>query len=128
MMQDPIQRAPVFSELRPHLQNELPTIDKETFLGEGVVLHNVLTPAECKAIIELSEEKGYQAASEYCFMYRDRWNDRFMSDDKELAAFMWQRIRQYVPEQMECFERCWRLDDINTRFRFCKYQLLKNFL
>ena len=121
-MQDPVQRPPVFSELRSHLQHEVPAITKENFLGElGVVLHNVLTPAECSAIIELSEQKGYQSASEYCFMYRDRWNDRFMSDDKELAAFVWERVKEYVPQQMECFGRQWTLDNMNTRFRFCKY-------
>lgn len=120
-MQDPIQRPPVFADLRPHLQDQPPPITKGEFLGDGVVLHNTLTPAECKAIIDLSERKGYQDASEYCFMYVDRWNDRFMSDDKELAAFMWQRVKEYVPDRMEVQGREWQLDDINTRFRFCKY-------
>ena len=121
MMKDPIERPPVFTDLRAHLQDQPPPITKETFLGDGIVLHNTLTQDECKAFIGLSEQKGYQDASDYCFMYRDRWNDRFMSDDKELAAFLWKRVKQFVPTRVHDLGREWELEDINTRFRFCKY-------
>ncbi len=85
------------------------------------MLHNTLAPGECKAIIDVSEKFGYQLAKDYCFMYRDRRNDRFMSDDPELSQFLWERVKDFVPRKVEAFDRNWELDDLNTRFRFCKY-------
>lgn len=120
-MKDPVERPPVFSDLRPHLQQDVPCITRSTFLGEGIALQNTLTPAECKAIIDLSEQKGYQKAVDYCYMYRNRLNDRFMSDDKELAEFLWKRIKEFVPTRVMHSNQEWELDDMNTRFRFCKY-------
>ena len=52
------------------------------------MVHNALTSDECKAVIDTSEKLGYQDAKDYCFMYFNRRNDRFMSDDPELAAFL----------------------------------------
>ena len=85
------------------------------------MLHRTLTAEECKSIIALSEKIGYQGAKDYCFQYRDRWNDRFMSDDPKLAEFLWERVKDFVPKKIEAFDRTWELDDLNTRFRFCKY-------
>lgn len=121
-MRDPVQRPPVYNDLKPHLQQvSADSITRGEFLEQGLVLHNALTEEECKAIISLSESKGYQGASEYCFMYRDRWNDRFMSDDKELAEILWQRIKPHLPKTVQAHGREWQIQDMNTRFRFCKY-------
>lgn len=124
MMEDPVKWDPVFQELKPHLQDHqsIPSLTQENFLGvNGVVVHNALTTSECKAIINLSEKRGYQDAIEYCGMYRDRWNDRFMSDDAEFAQFIWERVKEYIPEVVQYFNRDWKLEKLNTRFRFCKY-------
>lgn len=120
---------PVFSKLQSSIAPILavpPTC--EQFLGElGAMLHNTLTPEECKAIISASEEMGYQAAEDYCYLYRDRWNDRFMSDDPQLADLLWERVKQFVPKQIKNpFSRdgkshTWEVDKLNVRFRFCKY-------
>lgn len=86
-----------------------------------MILRSALTPEECKAIIALSEKLGYQDAEDYCHMYRNRRNDRFMSDDVELAQYLWKRVKDFVPRRVEMFDRTWEVDDMNTRFRFCKY-------
>ena len=31
------------------------------------------------------------------------------------------RVEQFVPKQVEAFDRKWEVDDLNIRFRFCKY-------
>ena len=126
MMEDPVKRPPVFKELKPRLQQDHKSINPPptsgNFLGpNGVIVRNALTAEECKAIIDLSERKGYQDAAEYCGMYRDRWNDRFMSDDPELAEFFWQRVKEYIPTTINEFGMDWKLEKLNTRFRFCKY-------
>ena len=99
----------------------------EPFLGGlGVIVKNSLTSDECKALIKAVEEQGFQSAEEYCFRYRDRLNDRFMSDDSQLADVLWSRVQQFVPETItDPFgpERpgVWEVDKLNIRFRFCKY-------
>lgn len=126
MMEDPVKWAPVFKELKPHLQEDHKSLQtppsSSNFIGQhGVMVRNSLTKDECRAIINLSEGKGYQDAVEYCGMYRDRWNDRFMSDDKELAQFFWERVKKFIPQTITDFGSDWQLDMLNTRFRFCKY-------
>ena len=117
---------PVFHKLQSSLVPQLvvaPTC--EPFLGElGVMVHGALSPDECKAIIKASEELGYQSAEEYCYLYRNRLNDRFMSDDTQLADFLWERLEQFVPKQITSpfgRDRTWEVDKLNIRFRFCKY-------
>lgn len=122
MMTDPVKYAPIFQDIGPHLQHPVPPPTKENFLSRGVAVHNVLTANECKALVELTEKKGYQDAAQYCQMYRDRWNDRFMSDDPELASFVWERVKEFIPRTIITGSRQWEVDELNTRFRFCKYQ------
>jgi len=112
---------PVFQHLKPSLADMVAPVCEEYLGGLGVMLHKALTPEECKAIIDASEKLGYQAAKDYCYMYNNRRNDRFMSDDPELAAFLWKRVKQFVPKQLKAFDRNWEVDDLNIRFRFCKY-------
>ena len=126
MMEDPVKRAPIFKDLKPRLQQDhqsvQPSLSCSNFLSKnGVVVRNALTAAECKAIVDISESKGYQDAIQYCGMYRDRWNDRFMSDDHDLAQFVWDRIKDFIPKTMFVYDSDWKLEKLNSRFRFCKY-------
>ena len=115
---------PIFPELRGKLadsQSQRPS-RKEDFLGGlGVILHDALTPDECRAVVQATESVGYEGAKTYCFMYHDRWNDRFMSDDRLLAEFLWERVKDYVPKRVDALDRTWEVDSLNSRFRFCKY-------
>lgn len=113
---------PVFPELRDRVAKSHAPSSSEPFLeGLGVILRGALTTDECRAVVEATEKVGYENAQKYCFMYFNRWNDRFMSDDAELAAFLWERVKEFTPKQIEAFDRTWEVDGLNSRFRFCKY-------
>jgi prolyl 4-hydroxylase len=112
----------VFPELRDKLAAPHRPSRSEGFLGGlGVILHDSLTPDECRAVVDATEKIGYEGAKSYCFMYNNRWNDRFMADDAQLAEFLWERVKEYTPKRVEAFERTWEVDGLNSRFRFCKY-------
>ena len=113
---------PLFEEMRPFLSSSVNVRCEDILNGLGVLIHGCLTEAECKSIIALSERTGYQKAKEFCHKYQDRWNDRFMTDDRELASFLWQRVKPHVPATLT-FRGCqWEVVDLNTRFRFCRYR------
>ena len=113
---------PVFPELRDKLVASHRPPRSEGFLGGlGVILHDSLTPDECRAVVDATEKVGYEGAKNYCFMYNNRWNDRFMADDAQLAEFLWERVKEFTPKRVEAFERTWEVDGLNSRFRFCKY-------
>lgn len=90
---------------------------------KGWILRNVLSKAECQALIDASEQRGYQAAKEFCFMYFQRKNDRLMCHDQELADFLWKRIESRVPKRLE-FDTgyTWEAYGLNDRFRICRYK------
>ena len=114
--------SPVFPELREKLSPTHRPSRQEDFLGGlGVILHDALTPDECRAVVEATERVGYEGAKKYCFMYFNRWNDRFMSDDSEMAEFLWERVKDFTPSRVDAMDRTWEVDSLNTRFRFCKY-------
>ena len=99
----------------------------EPFLGDlGVIIKNTLSGEECRALIKAVEEQGFQSADEYCFKYRNRLNDRFMSDDSQLADLLWSRVETFVPKRIDApfgsrDPRTWEVEKMNIRFRFCKY-------
>ncbi len=113
----------VFHKLPPSFIQEDAVVPMcESFLGGlGVIVRNTLTGEQCKALIKTVEEQGFQSAEEYCFRYRDRLNDRFMSDDSQLADHLWSRVEQFVPKTIESPSETWEVEKMNIRFRFCKY-------
>lgn len=112
----------VFPEFRDKLAVSHRPSSSEDFLGGlGVILHGSLTLDECRAVIDATEKVGYENAKAYCFMYNNRWNDRFMADDTQLAEFLWERVKDYTPTRVDAFDRTWEVDGLNSRFRFCKY-------
>ena len=114
---------PIFSQLEGSLKKETPKVTCEPILnGHGWLLKNTLAEDECKAIIQLTESLGYEDAESYCFMYRNRMNDRIMSDDPQLADFLWDRVKEFVPEEINAFGRLWKASKLNTRFRICRYR------
>lgn len=91
---------------------------------KGWLLRGVLTPAECAAIISVTEQRRYQDADEYCFQYVRRHNDRMMCEDTELAQFVWDRISPHLPQDIDQSpgsETVWRRTRLNERWRFCRY-------
>lgn len=119
----------VFDGLKQHLckHDSVHPVCEDFLDGLGVIVRGALTPEECRGIIDVSEKMGYQAAQDYCHLYRNRLNDRFMSDDVRLAEFLWERVGKFIPKEVlppfVGAKQAWKLDDmpINQRFRFCKY-------
>jgi hypothetical protein len=91
---------------------EIGTTDKPCF-----ILHNVLSKEECKLLIEASEAQGFEEASKYCHFYRDRYNDRLMSDDDAFSDLVWKRVKDFLPKTV----MSWELHSLNRRWRYCRY-------
>ena len=83
----------------------------------AVVVHNLLTPDECKDLIWRSEAKSYQSLKG---LYRPNYrnNDRVMIQDGEWAKGLAARLEGIVPHKiggMTYVRRC------NPRLRLCRY-------
>lgn len=83
---------------------------------------NVLTPEECKELIQITEGDGYKSApitTRKGFVHKPevRNNTRVIDDNPERAEWLFEKIKQYLPEQI------WnhKLVGLNERFRFYKY-------
>ena len=89
----------------------------ETFDG-------LFTAAECQQFIDLSEQKGYEAATitlgrnHFELRTEVRNNDRVIYDDVQLAEQLFARLRDLLPAQLHG----WDLVGLNERFRFYRYQ------
>ena len=80
-----------FSPVEDSMQKESPEISCESVLdGNGWILKSTLTEKECKSMIQLTEKLRYEDAESFCFMYRNRLNDRIMTDDPGLADLLWE--------------------------------------
>jgi predicted 2-oxoglutarate/Fe(II)-dependent dioxygenase YbiX len=98
-------------------------MQKESIAEDRIfLLRDFLTPDECAAFIEASEQQGYQAATVNtpagpALITALRDNARVIVDDPALAAALWQRAKPLVPARIEdCEALC-----LNKRFRFYRY-------
>lgn len=118
-------------------------IDLSKYLGrdgEGKyvkILRNVLSPAECQRLIELSEQVGYDEAlvniggGRQKLISDVRNNERCIIDDAELAEAMYERIRSACDGDLNllnaAFTQREEEDDsyyvvgMNERLRFLRY-------
>jgi len=91
-------------------------------------LDGFLSPDECKNLIERSEKIGFeesliQVRGVGQVMNKDvRDNERAFFDDKELASSLFQKVNQYLPQEIESNGFNWEPFELNERFRFYKYQ------
>ena len=87
------------------------------------VLENVFTSAECKKLINLGKKKGYIPAeinvsrTESVVATDYRKSGRCLIDTPEIAANIFKRIREYLPEKFKGD----KLIELNERLRFLKY-------
>ncbi|XP_025087896.1 prolyl 4-hydroxylase 1-like [Pomacea canaliculata] len=87
------------------------------------VLHNVLSPEECKQYISQTEEKGYVKAllniggGKELLMTDVRNSDRCIIDSVEEALKVWQRIKEYIPQEWDGRA----VIGLNERLRFLRY-------
>jgi predicted 2-oxoglutarate/Fe(II)-dependent dioxygenase YbiX len=88
-----------------------------------LTIAEVLSPSECSDHIARSEQIGYEAAPIITFqgVKRDesvRNNERVIVDDDNLGAFIWPRIRDYVPVFIDGRQ----VIGLNERFRYYRYR------
>ncbi|MFC4764732.1 2OG-Fe(II) oxygenase [Dyella koreensis] len=95
-------------------------------LGTCVLIPGFLSRAECTALIEAAEGRGFSSAElDYPPSYRN--NDRQVLADAQLAAQLLSRLREELPGGIERLLPGdlipnWKLESINERFRLCRYQ------
>jgi hypothetical protein len=87
---------------------------------EAFILHGVLTPAECRRMVERTEREGYEPMRE--FTTASRSNTRLMIDDRELADAIWPRVKALVPEVAIRSGQTWSVVGLNHRWRFCRHR------
>lgn len=117
-------------------------IDLSKYLGhsgEGKyvkILRNVLSPAECQRLIQLSEQVGYDEAlvnvggGRQKLLSDIRNNERCIIDDAQLAEAMYERIRRACDGDMNLLNAAFLRDEeddsyyavgMNERLRFLRY-------
>src|SRR5262245_25413611 len=92
------------------------------------VIPQFLTPRECDAFIERSEQLGYNEApinTAFGALVRKdvRDNQRILLDDPELADTWWERAKELLVE--EWFG--WKAVGFDERFRFYRYDVGQRF-
>lgn len=84
-------------------------------------LLNVLAPAECKRLIELSEGLGYHPDAAVSLPREIRHNDNVVwVTDEQTDAILWQRVAPLAAQQLDLFDGKRPLG-LNARFRFYRY-------
>lgn len=92
-------------------------------------LSNFLTHAECEALIDFGERRGFEEATVGLptgarMMKTVRNNDRNIYDDPSLAQSFWDRLKPWCPA---AFEPGVTSTGLNERFRFYRYQSEQRF-
>ena len=98
----------------------LPTKEEQEKLA--FILLNVFTPEECQQWIDLTEQQVYapvlvNTGTQRVLMKDYRHSDRCMIDDPKMAQFLFERIKEYLPEEW----KGWKLVGLNERLRFLRY-------
>nr|CAA9292977.1 hypothetical protein AVDCRST_MAG63-4507 [uncultured Armatimonadetes bacterium] len=92
-------------------------LDNDIFTVSGL-----FTPDECRHLIDKGEAMGFEAASVRTsggpqMMTNVRNNDRAVFEDPEFARSVWERVKAFVPEQID---GC-RATGLYEQFRFYRY-------
>jgi Rps23 Pro-64 3,4-dihydroxylase Tpa1-like proline 4-hydroxylase len=98
-------------------------------------IENCLTAEECNALIQFSEEKGYETALlnagfAQVLATDTRKSERCMVDDENLAKDLWQRIQHVVPKTLtktygptdNQIVKEYEAVGLNERLRFLRYK------
>jgi len=98
---------------------------RELLDGESIFLiHDLLSPQECRDLIARSEALGYEVAAvggEQVPQLRN--NGRTFLEDAELADDLWRRAAPFVPERTGGSVAC----GLHERFRFYRYEAAEQF-
>ncbi len=111
------------SIVKPQASEELPNTTKsainitpknEPFL---LVLDDIFTPEQCKTLIKICEAQELEHIDRSTPGVGNITYDRAMLDNKELAATLYKRLRNYIPQYVDGK----RVHGLNNYFRFSKY-------
>ena len=112
--------------LKNHDQATFPDL---SFCKKSVYyLNNVLTDAECEALIQQSQNKFSSLQDE--FLTEERSGNRLLADDKPFATELFRRIEPFVETdlKLEGVKPCgfgtdgtWKPDSVNSCFRYNQY-------
>jgi hypothetical protein len=107
----------------PQLNEERPMFDVDHKQPYIIKVQGLLTPDECKALIDKIESLGPEVAtidtqSGAAVRTDVRNNDRVIFDDEELARTLLDRVRGRVPKEIHGMS----LAGINERFRCYRYK------
>ena len=91
--------------------------EKIPHIADGFALA-VLSPRECKKLIALTEAFGYEHCGDLEWR---RNNTRMLTDDRGLAARLFDRVKAALPATYAHDGKVWQLCGLNQRFRFCRY-------
>lgn len=87
---------------------------------------------ECENLLGTDVRNSFRnAKSSYPRNYRN--NDRHVVDSKELASFLFRKVKPHLPEQITTVSEIlaengsWNLSQLNSRLRFCKYSAQQYF-
>lgn len=88
-----------------------------------VTVSDVVTPDECRELIDQTEAVGYGAApitTAFGFLHAPevRNNGRVMIDDTARASWLWERIRAHVPPERDGGKAV----GLNERLRYYRYE------
>ena len=95
--------------------------------GKAMILRGMLSPEECRYIIERCEETGFEKLSKPERQYRT--NERVIMEVPDTARTIHERIAPFLPKQMERprgpgefaqDQDTWGILECNPRMRFCK--------
>ena len=88
-----------------------------------LVIKNVLSEQECKDLIALTEDQGYEPAlvniggGNQILISDYRNSDRCIIDSPEIAEAIYQRIQKFVPKEFQSMHAV----GLNERLRFLRY-------
>lgn len=90
------------------------------------VIPSLFTKLECEKLLSAKIKNSFQKAnSNYPTYYRN--NERFVLDSDDLATYLFQKVKPYLPKTIEINSAIqsengvWQLKELNNRLRFCKY-------
>jgi WD40 repeat protein len=90
------------------------------------VIPKLFSKNECTELLSPEIKNAFQKAiSNYPTYYRN--NDRLVIDSQQLADFLFEKVKPYLPEQIEMDysgnneNGKWKLNELNNRFRYCRY-------
>jgi len=96
---------------------KLTTPVPDTF-PELYLVSDVFSASECKALIAASEEVGY-GYTNYPKHYRG--NLRLITTDNTMTEVMYERLKDLVPQTVECEGCTWDIIGLNNCWRLAKY-------